>query len=738
MKKLYYLTFCLLIGILFFLASCKGSIVELNKVANISSPFTGEDKGEGETSQTTHGLKIQAETPGGNVKYFSAYIIAHDLGCMQIADKQPINSLNSLTIPSLDIGYNRILIITYLDVSNNPVSSISTIFDNYQNEKPVITINSNTTPSANVLEMLMGFKGDFGLIAPLVDRRAIEGVIDQTLKNNPLNVSKAYQIDTDRIARAIMNIEMQGKFCPAFGIGDMNFFTIALGIENPYAISDITPNDIMAKLRDKTLDFNKNPQFYLEDRTGEYRGDYPILYTTTTSPQIISLSKYEAYYKDILRIKGKNFRPVVSVDSRVKFGTVETYYKKVYTEGGFDIMEVEIPSPYTQHNGAITGKVEVTIPGYGKAYSPSEIIICPCQGTSPSSTSNIKIVPDSLLLYQGNTNFLRAYVKDSKGNDIKDAKVKWESLNTDVARVKQDGEVEAVGSGTTKIRASYEGMSSEAEIQVAASDSSIPKPAIPTGLNVTNVTLTSFTLNWNAVTGATGYKVYKDNVWYADVIAPTTSKSITGLTAGTTYSMQVSAVNAGGESTKSTALSVTTASSSSGVKQWTKTLGTASSDMATETAVDTSGGVYVTGYTEGNLDGNTNAGGRDIFLTKYDISGVKQWTKTLGTASSDGASGVAVDSSGGVYVTGYTYGNLDGNTNAGSYDIFLTKYDTSGVKQWTKTLGSASHEEASGLAVDSSGEVYVTGWTSGNLDGNTNAGSWDIFLTKYDTSGVKQ
>ena len=177
---------------------------------------------------------------------------------------------------------------------------------------------------------------------------------------------------------------------------------------------------------------------------------------------------------------------------------------------------------------------------------------------------------------------------------------------------------------------------------------------------------------------------------------------------------------------------------SSGTKQWTRQLGSSSRDSANGVATDSSGNVYVTGMTNGGLDGCKNAGIEDLFVVKYNSSGTKQWTNQLGSSSRDSADDVATDSSGNIYVTGTTYSELDGNTSAGKADLFVVKYNSSGTHQWTKQLGTDRYDEARGVATDSSGNVYVTGYTEGGLDGNTSVGKADLFVVKYNSSGTKQ
>ena len=182
-----------------------------------------------------------------------------------------------------------------------------------------------------------------------------------------------------------------------------------------------------------------------------------------------------------------------------------------------------------------------------------------------------------------------------------------------------------------------------------------------------------------------------------------------------------------------------------GTKLYTKqmgvtvTAGTGVNTYAMSTATDASGNVYVAGFTTGNLDGNTLTGIYDFFLTKYNASGTKLYTKQMGVAgASTQAASTATDASGNIYVAGYTTGNLDGNTLTGTSDFFLTKYDATGTKLYTKQMGVAgASTQVNSVATDASGNVYVAGDTTGNLDSNTRTGTSDFFLTKYDATGAK-
>lgn len=171
----------------------------------------------------------------------------------------------------------------------------------------------------------------------------------------------------------------------------------------------------------------------------------------------------------------------------------------------------------------------------------------------------------------------------------------------------------------------------------------------------------------------------------------------------------------------------------SGELCWIKQWGSSDYDLSWDTATDSLGNIYVSGYTQGTLPGESSAGGIDAFLSKFNGKGELLWTEQFGTDSEDGNFGVSVDGLGNVYVSGVTDGNL-GGTNQGAYDAYVRKYDTSGTLLWTEQLGTANEDGSYDVSADGLGNVYITGITEGSL-GGPNIGSLDVFISKYNDMG---
>ena len=176
---------------------------------------------------------------------------------------------------------------------------------------------------------------------------------------------------------------------------------------------------------------------------------------------------------------------------------------------------------------------------------------------------------------------------------------------------------------------------------------------------------------------------------------------------------------------------------SSGAKQWTRQFGIIGDDSGFGVATDNLGNIYVTGRTLGGLDGNHNYGFYDIYLVKFNSFGKKLWTRQLGTSHYEGGKDVATDYYGNIYVTGTTWGVLDGKKNSEDFDIFLVKFNSSGKKLWVRQLGTSKYDSGESITNDPSGNIYVTGSTWGGLDGNKNSGKDDIFLVKFNSFGKK-
>jgi hypothetical protein len=172
----------------------------------------------------------------------------------------------------------------------------------------------------------------------------------------------------------------------------------------------------------------------------------------------------------------------------------------------------------------------------------------------------------------------------------------------------------------------------------------------------------------------------------------------------------------------------------SGNLLWSKQIGTASYDYIASVATDVDGSVVITGATDGSLFG-TNPGEREPFLAKYDALGTLLWSQQIRTQTS-WSNSVAIDQIRNVYLSGYTCcGLFDSSANQ---DAFLIKYNPSGNLLWFRQLGTDSSDGSASVAVDRTGNAYVTGWTYGSLgDGANDSNDQDVFLAKYDASGAR-
>jgi hypothetical protein len=166
--------------------------------------------------------------------------------------------------------------------------------------------------------------------------------------------------------------------------------------------------------------------------------------------------------------------------------------------------------------------------------------------------------------------------------------------------------------------------------------------------------------------------------------------------------------------------------------EWIRQLGSTQDDTSYGVSADGLGSVYISGRTNGSIDGTTNGSSGDAFVSKYDAAGTLQWTRQLYSLAAEYSYGVSADGLGSVYITGSTTGSL-GGPNAGNVDAFVTKYDAAGTLQWTRQLGTSTRDEGRAVSADGLGNVYIAGHTNGSL-----GGSGDAFISKYDTAGVLQ
>jgi hypothetical protein len=166
-------------------------------------------------------------------------------------------------------------------------------------------------------------------------------------------------------------------------------------------------------------------------------------------------------------------------------------------------------------------------------------------------------------------------------------------------------------------------------------------------------------------------------------------------------------------------------------------------------AVDAAGNVILASYAIGDVDLGggtlTAAGGKDLVLAQFSSTGTHVWSKRFGDGNDQAPRGVAVDAAGNVVVVGDFTGSMALGSTSGSLvsvgatDVFVAKFDVTGKPLWSKRLGGVGADSASGVAIDSTGSVLVTGHFEGVVDFGdgplTSAGGQDVFVARFDASG---
>jgi len=170
------------------------------------------------------------------------------------------------------------------------------------------------------------------------------------------------------------------------------------------------------------------------------------------------------------------------------------------------------------------------------------------------------------------------------------------------------------------------------------------------------------------------------------------------------------------------------------VETWSMSIGSVNEDRGQSVVVDDNGDVIMTGYFAGTVD---FGGGpltsnvypwlypnqyTDVFVVKYSADGNHVWSRRIGGVANDRGLSVAVDSSGDVVVSGYCANPVDfGNgvpvSGSTGTDIFVAKYSgADGSYEWARRFGGTSDDYGYGVAVDGSGNILVTGQFQGSVD----------------------
>lgn len=198
----------------------------------------------------------------------------------------------------------------------------------------------------------------------------------------------------------------------------------------------------------------------------------------------------------------------------------------------------------------------------------------------------------------------------------------------------------------------------------------------------------------------------------------------------------------------------------SGNLLWVKQIGGILNDFGYSIELDGYGNIYATGHFSGTIDFDPGmatyylsaTSDKNIFILKLDSSGNFIWAKNIGGAVENAECSIAVKPSGNSYTIGTFSGKVDFNPDTGIYNlsangqkgIFILKLDGSGNFLWAKQMSGNSYASGNAIVLDSTGNIYTTGFFSDTVDFNPDAGTFnlisagltDVFISKLDSSGT--
>ncbi len=237
------------------------------------------------------------------------------------------------------------------------------------------------------------------------------------------------------------------------------------------------------------------------------------------------------------------------------------------------------------------------------------------------------------------------------------------------------------------------------------------------------------TLTWNTFLGGSG-----TDFPYA-ITVDTSGNIFVGGDSGATWGSPVRAYTSGVDG-------FVAKLDSSGTLTWNTFLGGSGTDSAAAITIDTSGNIFVGGYSTATWGSPVQAytSGADSFVAKLDSTGALTWNTFLGGSGSDYLYAITVDTSGNIFVDGYSNATWGSPVRAytSGFDGFVAKIDSTGTLTWNTFLGTSGNDFLYAITVDTSGNIFVSGQSNatwGSPVRSYTSGS-DGFVAKLDSSGT--